>query len=114
MNADKLVWSVEPFLETMPVEMSAEGEEGEPANASRQAIDNRLAMGDIWAWCRVRVRCCLPGCLYLPGEATVRCGTFPSQEEFMAGDTYQALREAALSDLERKIEAVASAAKGAT
>ena len=50
MNADKLVWSVEPFLETMPVEMSAEGQEGEPANSSRQAIDNRLAMGDIWAW----------------------------------------------------------------
>ena len=86
--------------EEIPVEESFATDEPDLDRKLEQEIRERLARGDVWAWCSVTVEVRWKE---FSGEDHLGCCSYESEEDFRSGDYFESMVDEALGDLNQKV-----------
>ncbi len=96
----KLCWTIEVHPDGTEVHETSATNVVQPLSI----IQDRLLRGDLWAWCRVVVRCWPVGYPEVCGVDHLPCASYKSEEDFATKSPfYIEMRMNALRDLDAKL-----------
>ena len=103
---DQVVYEIEAEFDDIPIRGNAivSGDDELDREVEDELIE-RVNNGDVWAWASVKVTASIPG-IDLEGVDYLGGCSYWDEKDFKQGGYYEGMKERALEDLEKQIQAV--------